>query len=1136
MALDIIGSAADLLAVTSHVLEVAKRRETVVRILKAIGIDPNETPNDFDKLYAYTLVEYGVGKPPPLITFFRNSIIKDLVKQAIEKQDMSLLEEEAHAFLEWSDEGPTLAKLEIEPRRELTTFLAILKTTAQHTRTMKEIKQEQLLIEILDMLQEIVRQTDISDMQRQLDEIQTSISRTSEWTHERRRRLFRLPFPQNADFIGREKELVWIHQQLIGGTDPLSGKVGVVGMAGIGKTQLAIEYAYRFQRSYPRGIYWINGAEAVVDEFYRVADEDYNHDFGTPASTPFQALNNFFNGEGNLLLIIDNLDDLRKLSQPILNGRTIVESSFYVLFTSRSKLPLPTVQYITLSPFAEKDAYTYIMRTIGNRLLEEEVEHTYLLKDLCRAIGYLPLALSLAVSYLRNHPKTSLTDYAERLIAENPVNILDQTVDRTSLAENHILHSLRVALTTQVSGLGSYDSRKLLDIIALLPEADYVPTEILELIVKFQDDTDEQPIRLLSALRQLVSNHLLEELQAGQVRLHPLVHAFIRESLESEPAVDLAVQCALSLLAKMEDMNFLDRFVVTHDSHILQDYLHKILKLVSDEFNLLEEDSWKAYQTKVRDLQRRILALIHLLQQESTTIDIWRQGRHSNLFLQQVMNRALQVGLLAISNSASSALENSLTPFFRLRWHIGKRSPFLRHTITAHNHWVNDIVFHPNSAEFFSASEDALIRIWDKRTGELKRTLEGHRGPVNCIDISSDGRLLVSGSDDNTVRIWDLQKNTLRHNLIGHNDWVRCVSIVSEKGLIISGSEDRTVRIWCLDTGELTAVYRKHPHWVRTVAVSPDQKMVASGGDDGIIHIWDLDTVKQISQFSGHTHPIRAVKFIDHQHIVSASEDFTIRVWNIIQNSMELELLGHYDWVVSIDVSPDKEWIVSASHDKTIRLWNWRAKKLIATLTGHTGPIRSVKFDTDGTSIITAARDNTVRLWSVPKKNSVVNYQTERKLMPSQLPSIVIEGHIAFTEPDGTVVVTDVETGHISKILPGHQVPVTCLAYESRRRVLLTAYEDATIKIWNMNTGDEAVSFKGHSQTINDMCVDSFTGTSFSVSEDCTLRAWNIDSGSEVSIAVVDRPLRSISILDAHQSIVTTDEIGVMYCFDLIVQ
>lgn len=54
---------------TRLVIDKFQRNETVIGILKQFNLDPAHPPDDFDGVYAYTLVEYGVYKPEPILDF-----------------------------------------------------------------------------------------------------------------------------------------------------------------------------------------------------------------------------------------------------------------------------------------------------------------------------------------------------------------------------------------------------------------------------------------------------------------------------------------------------------------------------------------------------------------------------------------------------------------------------------------------------------------------------------------------------------------------------------------------------------------------------------------------------------------------------------------------------------------------------------------------------------------------------------------------------------------------------------------------------------------------------------------------------------------------------------------------------------
>ena len=72
----------------------------------------------------------------------------------------------------------------------------------------------------------------------------------------------RIPFIPNPDFIGRADELVKLYLDVIGGLNKLNyAHIGIVGMGGVGKTQLAVEFTYRYAFQFEKGVYWIQGAD-----------------------------------------------------------------------------------------------------------------------------------------------------------------------------------------------------------------------------------------------------------------------------------------------------------------------------------------------------------------------------------------------------------------------------------------------------------------------------------------------------------------------------------------------------------------------------------------------------------------------------------------------------------------------------------------------------------------------------------------------------------------------------------------------------------------------------------------------------------------------------------------------------------
>ncbi|KIM23595.1 hypothetical protein M408DRAFT_77218, partial [Serendipita vermifera MAFF 305830] len=76
----------------------------------------------------------------------------------------------------------------------------------------------------------------------------------------------------------------------------------------------------------------------------------------------------------------------------------------------------------------------------------------------------------------------------------------------------------------------------------------------------------------------------------------------------------------------------------------------------------------------------------------------------------------------------------------------------------------------------------------------------------------------------------------------------------------------------------------------------------------------------------------------------------TVRVWDTETGEMVAgPIVGHTNWVNSVDFSPDGRRIVSGSDDMTVRIWDAETGELVlGPFEGHTDRIRSVAFSPDG--------------------------------------------------------------------------------------------------------------------------------------------------------------------------------------------
>lgn len=68
--------------------------------------------------------------------------------------------------------------------------------------------------------------------------------------------------------------------------------------------------------------------------------------------------------------------------------------------------------------------------------------------------------------------------------------------------------------------------------------------------------------------------------------------------------------------------------------------------------------------------------------------------------------------------------------------------------------------------------------------------------------------------------------------------------------------------------------------------------------------------------------------------IVSGGDDYKVKVWDYKLRRCLFTLLGHLDYIRTVQFHTEYPWIVSASDDQTIRIWNWQSRNCISVLTG----------------------------------------------------------------------------------------------------------------------------------------------------------------------------------------------------------
>jgi tetratricopeptide (TPR) repeat protein len=342
-----------------------------------------------------------------------------------------------------------------------------------------------------------------------------------------------IPF-RNPDFIGRADELAVLHS-FLGGKPSSTALIGhpvetVHGLGGVGKTELAAEYAHRYRHEYDL-VWWIRAeqedsiAAALIGLGTRLGLENFQADKRDYSiGVVMDAL---AGGEPveKWLLIFDDAQSASALSQYIPQSR----GCGHVIITSRNiQWRAMRIDGIDLAEFKLEETIEFLRKRVpalaavdtqAGTLDQDEVaayekNRPEGMRELAEELGNLPLAVEHASAYLRE-TGASIEEYLKAYRA-SPYEVLNRDAD--------LAYPRPVATTWSLS------------IDAVSPEA----AIIFELLAFFAPEPIAEELIIQSAVAGLPES--IAEIVADKSRFRPAVRELSKYSLVKIDGVRNVVQ------------------------------------------------------------------------------------------------------------------------------------------------------------------------------------------------------------------------------------------------------------------------------------------------------------------------------------------------------------------------------------------------------------------------------------------------------------------------------------------------------------------------------------------------------------------------------------------------------------------
>ncbi len=253
--------------------------------------------------------------------------------------------------------------------------------------------------------------------------------------------VFYVPYRQKGKgVIGREEALANLRQQLVSTQQTAIGHAAAFhGLGGLGKTQLAVEYAFRYRNEYANGVIWINADQDIESQLIYIAkmaawiSPDSEH--GVILEVAQRRLKNV----SDCLVVFDNVDSItaieRYLPEP--------EANPHLLLTSRTLQPdfIP----VELPPLNPQQSLEMLCSEARRDIALLLPDNRVAAQGIVDALDGLPLAIEIAGAYLAHIPGCSFQEYFDMLRDNQRAALDGKLLSSFTKHERDLYSTLRIS-------------------------------------------------------------------------------------------------------------------------------------------------------------------------------------------------------------------------------------------------------------------------------------------------------------------------------------------------------------------------------------------------------------------------------------------------------------------------------------------------------------------------------------------------------------------------------------------------------------------------------------------------------------------------------------------------------------------
>ncbi|XP_051719029.1 WD repeat-containing protein 64 [Ctenopharyngodon idella] len=210
--------------------------------------------------------------------------------------------------------------------------------------------------------------------------------------------------------------------------------------------------------------------------------------------------------------------------------------------------------------------------------------------------------------------------------------------------------------------------------------------------------------------------------------------------------------------------------------------------------------------------------------------------------------------------------------------------------------------------------------------------------------------------------------------------------------------------------------------------------------------------------------------------------------------------------VMTFDFCEKQNLLVTGGMDRLLRMWNpYVPKRPTGILKGHNAPVSYLCISSEEGHIYSVSTDKTAKIWHIKDETCLFTADPEASNIQGELSACLYSSAVKglYIAADSLALLSlQTKPQPKGNQILSHEEPVLCCGYSEEFKQVVSCSEGSVVKVWDVETGAQMFEFGGaHGESaITCMAFDSSGRRLVTGGRDGCLKMWNFNNGQCVKI------------------------------------